>query len=60
MLLAFAAVAVLVAGLVIANTFAVLLAQRTRELALLRCVGATRSQVRRGVLGEAAAVGLAA
>ena len=57
-LLVFAAVAVLVAGLVIANTFAVLLAQRTRELALLRCVGGTSRQVRRGLLGEALLVGL--
>ena len=59
-LLAFGAIAVLVAGLVIANTFAVLLAQRTRELALLRCVGAGRGQVGRSVLGEAFAVGLLA
>lgn len=59
-LLVFATVAVLVAGLVIANTFAVLLAQRTRELALLRCVGATAAQIRRSVLGEAAVTGLAA
>jgi putative ABC transport system permease protein len=58
-LLVFGTVAVLVAGLVIANTFAVLLAQRTRELALLRCVGATARQVRRGVLGEAVLTGLA-
>jgi putative ABC transport system permease protein len=59
-LLVFATVAVLVAGLVIANTFAVLLAQRTRDLALLRCVGATARQVRRSVLAEAALTGLAA
>jgi len=59
-LLVFATVAVFVAGLVIANTFAVLLAQRTRDLALLRCVGATARQVRRSVLGEAALTGLAA
>ncbi|MGY1794560.1 FtsX-like permease family protein [Geodermatophilus sp. SYSU D00525] len=59
-LLVFATVAVLVAGLVIANTLAVLVAQRTRDLALLRCVGATSRQVRRGVLAEAAATGLAA
>ena len=59
-LLVFATVAVVVAGLVIANTFAVLLAQRTRELALLRCVGATARQVRRSVLGEALVTGLAA
>jgi putative ABC transport system permease protein len=59
-LLVFATVAVLVAGLVIANTFAVLLAQRTRDLALLRCVGATARQVHRSVLGEAVLTGLAA
>jgi putative ABC transport system permease protein len=57
-LLAFAAVAVLVAGLVIANTFSVLVAQRTRELALLRCIGAERRQIRTSVLVEAAIVGL--
>jgi putative ABC transport system permease protein len=57
MLLVFATVAVLVCGLVIANTFAVLLAQRTRELALLRCVGATGRQLRRGVLIESLVIG---
>lgn len=57
-LLAFAAVAVLVAGLVISNTFSVLVAQRTRELALLRCIGAERRQIRTAVLLEAAIVGL--
>jgi putative ABC transport system permease protein len=59
-LLVFGTVAVIVAGLVIANTFAVLLAQRTRELALLRCVGATGRQIRRSVLGEALITGLTA
>jgi putative ABC transport system permease protein len=59
-LLIFGSIAVFVAGLVIANTFSVLLAQRTRELALLRCVGATARQVRRGVLGEAAITGFGA
>ncbi|MFJ6002548.1 ABC transporter permease [Arthrobacter sp. NPDC092385] len=58
-LLAFAAVALLVAGLVISNTFSVLVAQRTRELALLRCIGAERRQIRASVLVEAAVVGLA-
>ncbi|HEY0188589.1 MAG TPA: FtsX-like permease family protein [Cellulomonas sp.] len=58
--LSFAAVALLVAGLVIANTFQVLVAQRTRTLALLRCVGAVRGQVRRSVLLEAALLGAAA
>lgn len=57
MLLAFGAVAVVVAGLVVANTFAILVAQRTRQLALLRTVGATRSQVFRAVVGEAAVMG---
>ncbi|GAB3526100.1 ABC transporter permease [Arthrobacter monumenti] len=59
-LLAFAVIAVLVSGLVIANTFSVLLAQRTRELALLRCVGAGRAQIRLSVLTEAFLVALAA
>ncbi len=59
-ILSFAAVALLVAGLVIANTFQVLVAQRTRTLALLRCVGAVRSQVRRSVLLEATLLGAAA
>ncbi|HLS45488.1 MAG TPA: FtsX-like permease family protein [Ornithinicoccus sp.] len=59
-LLGFGAVAVATSALVIANTFAIVLAQRTRELALLRCVGATRSQVRRTVLTEAVLLGMAA
>lgn len=58
--LAFAVVALVVAALVIANTFSILVAQRTRQLALLRCVGATRAQVFRTVLGEAALLGLVA
>lgn len=59
-LLGFGAIAVATSALVIANTFAIVLAQRTRELALLRCVGATRSQVRRTVLTEAGLLGVAA
>ncbi|QNG19452.1 FtsX-like permease family protein [Rhodococcus triatomae] len=59
-LLAFGAIAAVVAVLVIANTFAVLLAARTRELALLRCVGATATQVRRSLRIEAAVVGVVA
>ncbi|MEZ0449873.1 ABC transporter permease [Cellulomonas sp. ICMP 17802] len=55
--LGFAAVALLVAALVIANTFQVLVAQRTRTLALLRCVGAGKGQLRRSVLLEAAILG---
>ncbi|MCU1431824.1 MAG: hypothetical protein JWP95_929 [Actinotalea sp.] len=57
--LGFAAVALLVAALVIANTFQVLVAQRTRTLALLRCVGADRGQLRRSVVIEALVVGAA-
>ncbi|MDI9914824.1 ABC transporter permease [Rhodococcus sp. IEGM 1379] len=59
-LLAFGAIAVVVAALVIANTFAVLLAARTQELALLRCVGATAPQVHRSIRAEAAVVGVVA
>ena len=58
--LGFAAVALLVAALVISNTFQVIVAQRTRTLALLRCVGADRSQLRRSVILEALILGLAA
>ncbi|MGW5672608.1 ABC transporter permease [Micromonospora sp. NPDC003776] len=54
-LLAFAVVAVVVSGFVIANTFAIVLAQRTRRTALLRLVGATRGQIFRATLLEAAA-----
>jgi putative ABC transport system permease protein len=57
-LLAFAAVALLAGTFVIANTFTMLVTQRTRQYALLRAVGATRRQVRRAVLGEAALLGL--
>ncbi|PFG32488.1 FtsX-like permease family protein [Sanguibacter antarcticus] len=59
-ILAFAAIALLVAALVIANTFQVLVAQRTRTLALLRCVGATKAQVHRSVVLEAATLGVVA
>ncbi|MBO1900516.1 FtsX-like permease family protein [Leucobacter weissii] len=52
-MLAFVAIAMLVAALVIANTFAVIVAQRARELALLRCLGASSGQVRGSVLLEA-------
>lgn len=55
---AFAAIAVAVAAIVIVNTFAILVAQRTRSLALARCVGATRRQVRNSVLIEALATGV--
>lgn len=57
MLLVFAAIALFVSVLVIANTFTVLLAQRLRDFALLRCVGATRKQVMGSVRQEALLVG---
>jgi putative ABC transport system permease protein len=56
-LLAFAAISVLVGSFIIFNTFGILIAQRTRELALLRAIGASRAQVTRGVLGEATGIG---
>jgi putative ABC transport system permease protein len=54
----FAAVAVLVGAFVIYNAFSIIVAQRTREMALLRAVGASRAQVRRAILVEAVVVGL--
>src|SRR4029453_17514022 len=57
-MLGFAGSAVLVGSFVIANTFAMLVGQRTRELALLRAIGLSRRQLRRLVLGEAVVVGL--
>ncbi|MEV6977896.1 FtsX-like permease family protein [Kitasatospora sp. NPDC093806] len=57
MLLAFAAISLFVGIFIIANTFTMLVAQRTKELALLRAVGASRRQVTRSVLVEALAIG---
>ncbi len=59
-LLVFAGVALFVGSFVIWNTFNVLVAQRRREVALLRAVGATRRQVLGGVVVEAAGIGLVA
>jgi putative ABC transport system permease protein len=56
----FAIVALLVGSFLIANTFAMLVTQRSREIALLRAIGATQRQVRRSVLMEATMVGLIA
>ncbi|MDX3004173.1 FtsX-like permease family protein [Kribbella solani] len=53
----FAVIALFVACLVIGNTFTIVIAQRTREMALLRCVGASRRQVFTSVLSEATVVG---
>ncbi|MGQ4475558.1 ABC transporter permease [Streptomyces sp. SAS_276] len=56
-LLVFAGIALFVGTFIIANTFTMLVAQRTKELALLRAVGASRRQVTRSVLLEAFVVG---
>jgi putative ABC transport system permease protein len=59
-LLVFAGIALFVGTFIIANTFTMLVAQRTKELALLRAVGASRRQVTRSVLIEAFVVGVVA
>ena len=59
-LLAFAAVALFVGSFIIFNTFTIIVAQRMRELALLRALGASRKQVTRSVLAEALIVGFVA
>ena len=57
-LLVFAFIALFVGAFLIFNTFSILIGQRTRELALLRAVGAGRRQVITSVLGEAFLTGL--
>ncbi|MFC6018455.1 ABC transporter permease [Plantactinospora solaniradicis] len=59
-LLGFAGVALFVGVFLILNTFSIIIAQRTRELALLRALGAGRRQVIGSVLSEAAVIGLIA
>jgi putative ABC transport system permease protein len=56
-LVIFGAIALLVGTFVISNTFSILVAQRTKELALLRALGAGRPQVLGSVLLEAGVVG---
>jgi putative ABC transport system permease protein len=60
LLVAFAGIAVVVAAFSIHNTFSILVAQRTRESALMRAVGASRRQVILTVAAEALAVGVLA
>lgn len=55
---AFAGIALLVGTFIISNTFAMIVAQRGRELALLRAVGASRRQITLSVVFEAVVVGL--
>ena len=57
---AFVTVAMIVAALVSTSTFRIVFAQRMRELALLRAVGATRGRLARGLVVEGATTGLLA
>ena len=59
-LLVFSGIALLVATFSIYNTFSIIVAQRTRESALLRALGASRRQILGSVLAETAVVGLVA
>ncbi len=59
-LLAFAGIALVVATFSIHNTFSILVAQRTRESALLRAIGASRRQIVTAVAAEAFVVGVIA
>jgi putative ABC transport system permease protein len=59
-LLAFAGIALFVGAFVIANTLTITVAQRTREFATLRSLGATRKQVLTAVIAEGAVTGLLA
>ncbi len=59
-LLGFAGISLLVSIFIIGNTFAIVLQQRTREMGLLRLVGADAKQLRRSALGEAGVIGLVA
>jgi len=58
-LLIFASISLVVGSFLIVNTFSILVAQRSRELALLRAIGASRRQVTRSVLFEAVVLGIA-
>lgn len=59
-LLGFGGVALFVSIFIIYNTFAIVLGQRIRELALLRTIGADPKQIRRSVMGEALIIGVLA
>lgn len=56
-LLGFGGISLFVSMFIIYNTFAIVLGQRTRELGLLRTIGADAKQIRRSVLGEALVIG---
>ena len=57
-LIAFGLIALLVGTFIIANTFSMIVAQRTKEFALLRALGASRGQITRSVVTESVIVGL--
>lgn len=59
-LLGFAAVSLFVSAFLIFNTFAIIVSQRLRELALLRAVGASTRQIRSMIIGEALVIGILA
>ncbi|MBB5938270.1 ABC transporter permease [Streptomyces zagrosensis] len=57
-MLGFAGIAVLVGIFLIVNTFSMLVAQRTREIGLMRAIGSSRRQINRSVLLEALLLGV--
>jgi putative ABC transport system permease protein len=59
-MLIFAGIAMFVGAFIINNTFSIIVSQRTKEMAMLRAIGASGRQVRRAVLVEATVVGLIA
>jgi putative ABC transport system permease protein len=59
-LFVFAGISLFVGAFLIVNTFSITVAQRVREFALLRMIGANRRQVLRAVIGEALLLGLLA
>jgi putative ABC transport system permease protein len=59
-LLVFAFVALIVGMFIIYNTFSIVVAQRMREMALLRAIGASKRQVLASVIGESVVVGILA
>jgi len=58
LLLGFAAISLFVSAFLIFNTFAIIISQRLRELALLRAIGAGSQQIRVMILGEALIIGI--
>ena len=56
----FAGIALFVGGFIIWNTFTMIVTQRSREIALMRAIGATRRQIKRSLLLEAVLIGTGA